>query len=365
MLTNVYDPLKEKQLQILDPQGNIVKPELEPKITKDTLLKMYQTMVLGRQADLAALKYQRQGRMGNYLLNSGQEASQVGAAAALEPQDWVSPYYRDAGIYLYRGVSLEQFYLYWYGNEKGSQIDPKLRLLPVNIIIGSSINLGAGLAFASKYQNKKEVTIATIGDGGTAHEEFNAGLNYAAVFQVPLVVLIQNNQYSISNPRKNVSKAKTLAQKCYAFGIPGMQVDGNDVLAVYVAVKEAVTRAREGQGPILIENIAYRLEAHSTNDNASVYRSKEEEMEWRKKDPIVRFQAYLIKKGYLSLEQVKEIEEKAKQEIVDAHQKVEQHGSLIDVKDVFQYTYETMTPQLEEQLEECQAFLKAQGKEGK
>ncbi|CCP87985.1 pyruvate dehydrogenase (acetyl-transferring) E1 component subunit alpha [Candidatus Phytoplasma solani] len=363
MLTNVYDPLKGQKLEILDAQGNLVKPELEPKIAKDVLLKMYKTMILSRQADLAALKYQRQGRMGNYLLNSGQEASQVGAVAALEPQDWVSPYYRDAGIYLYRGVSLEQFYLYWYGNENGSKIDPKLRILPANIIIGSSVNLGAGLAFASKYQNKKEVTIATIGDGGTAHEEFNAGLNYAAVFRVPLVVLIQNNQYSISNPRAKVSQAPTLAQKCYAFGIPGMQVDGNDVLAVYVAVKEAITRAREGQGPILIENIAYRLEAHSTNDNASVYRSKKEEDEWRKKDPIIRFQAYLIKKGFLSLEQAAQIEKDAQEEIVASHQKVEQTGTQMPLREIFEHTYEKMTPQLEEQFEECQAFL--QTKEGK
>ncbi|WP_349401827.1 pyruvate dehydrogenase E1 component alpha subunit PdhA [Candidatus Phytoplasma solani] len=363
MLTNVYEPLKGQKLEILDVQGNLVKPELEPKIEKDVLLKMYKTMVLGRQADLAALKYQRQGRMGNYLLNSGAEASQIGAAAALEPQDWVSPYYRDGGIFFYRGVSVEQFYLYWYGNEKGSQLDPKLRILPTNIIIGSSVNLGAGLAFASKYQNKKEAIIATIGDGGTAHEEFNAGLNYAAVFEVPLVVLIQNNQYSISNPRNKVSKTSTLAQKCYAFGIPGMQVDGNDVLAVYVAVKEALKRARSGEGPILIENIAYRLEAHSTNDNASVYRSKEEENEWRKKDPILRFQAYLIKKGYLSLEQVKQIEAEAQQEIVLSHQKVEQYGSKIKLREIFEHTYDKMTPQLEEQYQECQAFFNQ--KEGK
>ncbi|CCP88501.1 pyruvate dehydrogenase E1 component, alpha subunit, partial [Candidatus Phytoplasma solani] len=217
--------------------------------------------------------------------------------------------------------------------------------------------------FASKYQNKKEVTIATIGDGGTAHEEFNAGLNYAAVFRVPLVVLIQNNQYSISNPRAKVSQAPTLAQKCYAFGIPGMQVDGNDVLAVYVAVKEAITRAREGQGPILIENIAYRLEAHSTNDNASVYRSKKEEDEWRKKDPIIRFQAYLIKKGFLSLEQAAQIEKDAQEEIVASHQKVEQTGTQMPLREIFEHTYEKMTPQLEEQFEECQAFL--QTKEGK
>ncbi|MBT1576826.1 pyruvate dehydrogenase (acetyl-transferring) E1 component subunit alpha ['Elaeagnus angustifolia' witches'-broom phytoplasma] len=363
MLTNVYDPLKGKQFQILDENGNLIQPELEPKLSKDVLLKMYKTMVLGRQADLAALKYQRQGRMGNYLLNSGQEASQVGVAAALEPQDWVSPYYRDAGIFLYRGVSLEQFYLYWYGNEKGSQLDPKLRILPANIIIGSSVNLGAGLALASKMQNKKEVTIATIGDGGTAHEEFNAGLNYAAVFGVPLVVFIQNNQYSISNPRNKVSKAKTLAQKCYACGIPGMQVDGNDILAVYVAAQEAFNEARKGNGPTLIENVSYRLEAHSTNDNASVYRSKEEELEWRKKDPIVRFQKYLMNKGYLTQKQVEQFEKEAQEEVVLAHQKVEQTGNNIDIKDIFAYTYEKMTPQLEEQYEECKAFFNT--KEGK
>jgi pyruvate dehydrogenase E1 component alpha subunit len=359
----MYDPLKGKQFQILDEAGNLVQTELEPKLSKDVLLKMYKTMVLGRQADLAALKYQRQGRMGNYLLNSGQEASQVGVAAALEPQDWVSPYYRDAGIFLYRGVSLEQFYLYWYGNEKGSKLDPKFRILPVNIIIGSSVNLGVGLALASKMQNKKEVVAATIGDGGTAHEEFNAALNYGAVFEVPLVVFIQNNQYSISNPRSKVSKAKTLAQKCYACGIPGMQVDGNDILAVYVAAQKAFNEARKGNGPTLIENVSYRLEAHSTNDNASVYRSKEEELEWFKKDPIIRFKKYLINKGYITQKQVEQFEKEAQAEVVLAHQKVEQNGNDIDIKDIFAYTYEKMTPQLEEQYEECKTFFNS--KEGK
>lgn len=364
VFNDLYNPLKKKQVQILDINGKVINKQLEPQISNDQLLNMYKKMVLTRIADVKAIQYQRQGRMLNYIVNEGHEACQIGAAFAIQKQDWISPYFRDLGLYLSRNIDLEQVYLYWYGNEKGSQLDPQKRILPVNIIIGSGMNIGAGLAIASKIQSKNEVTIATIGDGGTSHEEFYSGLNLAASMDAPLVVLIQNNQYAISTPRQKATKAETLAQKAYAFGIPGIQVDGNDVLAVYTVVKEFTDAARQGKGAGLIEMITYRMGAHSTNDNPSLYRSKEEEQEWREKDPIKRFQNYLINKKILNPDLIAQIEQEIIEYVTSVHKKILTYGDKIEIKELFEHVYQKMTPQLKEQYLAYENFLKYQ-KEGK
>ncbi|MDV3196062.1 MAG: pyruvate dehydrogenase (acetyl-transferring) E1 component subunit alpha [Candidatus Phytoplasma stylosanthis] len=361
---DLYNPLKKKQFQILDLEGKVIHPELEPNLSNSELIKMYKTMVLCRISDIKAVQYQRQGRMLSYVVNKGHEACQVGAASALKEKDWISPYFRDIGLYLYRGIPLENIYLYWFGNEKGSKMDHSKRILPVNIIIGSGINIGAGIALASKLQNKDEVTLATIGDGGTAHEEFYAGLNYAAVFKAPLVVAIQNNQYAISTPRKIASNSETLAQKAYAFGIPGIQIDGNDILAVHVAVKEFSERARQKKGPSLLEILTYRLGPHTTNDNTFLYRSKEEEEEWIKKDPITRFEKYLLNKNILTQELIEKYEKETYEHVTQTHEKIMSYGTKIEPIEIFEHVYQEMTPQLKEQYLEYESFLK-NIKEGK
>ncbi|MDO8063877.1 pyruvate dehydrogenase (acetyl-transferring) E1 component subunit alpha [Candidatus Phytoplasma bonamiae] len=345
--------------QILNEQGVVINPEFEPNLSNEELLKMYEFMVFTKETDDLALQYQRQGQMLSYVLNSGHEACQIGLAAACKENDWISPYFRDLGIFLYRGVSVENILLYWYGNERGSAIDSQKRILPINIIIGSSINIGAGLALASKLDNKKDVTVATIGDGGTASEEFAAGLNYAAVFQVPLVVAIQNNQYAISTPRKVACHAESLAQKAIAFGIPGIMVDGNDILATYAASKYFIESARNGNGPSLIEFYTYRLLGHTTNDDPSAYRSASEEEEWRKKEPISRFQKYLMEKNILTDNLITNIKEDAIKKIKQAHKRILTYGDVVEPKEVFEHTYETMTPQLKNQLHDYELFLKS------
>lgn len=356
MLFKKYDPLKKKQLQILDPKGKIVTPDLEPDIDKDTLLKMYKTMTLGRIADIKALQYQRQGRMLTYAPNQGQEAAQVGSIAALETTDWLAPAFRELNMMLYRGIPLEKVYLYWYGNEWGSHFDEDIKVLPVNIIIGSQVNHGAGLAYAGKIQNKKEVSMAVIGDGGTSHGEFYEGLNFAASYDAPLIVLIQNNHYAISTPRKKATKAQTLAQKAVAFGIPGIQVDGNDALAMYVATKEAAKHARSGKGPVLIEAVTYRMGPHTTSDDPTIYRKNEEVEAWAKKDPIARFKTYLTDKGLWDEDKEKALQEENKAFVTKTFKKVEASGATV-LEDIFKYTYKDMTPQLTEQLEDYKAFL--------
>jgi len=358
MFFDQFNPLEGKVLSILDENGKIINKALEPNLDKSTLLKMYETMLLGRIADIKALQFQRQGRMLTYALNKGQEGCQVGAASAMMPQDWLSPAFREVGMALYRGITLEQIFLYWYGNERGSNYDPALRVLPVNIIIGSQINLGAGLAMASKIKKDDAVVLATIGDGGTSHGEFYEGLNYAGAFNAPLVVMIQNNQYGISTPRSSITAAKTLAQKAYAMGIPGFQVDGNDVLAVHVALKEAFNHARAGKGPVLVEALTYRMAAHTTNDDPSIYRTKVEEDSWINKDPLIRFKQYLINKKYLTQAQDQALEARLSEHVMESFKQVESYGANVELKEIFEHTFEEMTPPLIEQYNEYQAFLK-------
>jgi len=361
MLFKTYDPLKKKQFNILDLKGKVTNKDLEPKLDKKTLLNMYKTMSLGRIADIKALQYQRQGRMLTYAPNRGQEAAQVGAVAALEKQDWLSPAFRELVAMLYLGVTLEQLYLYWYGNEWGNHFDEGVKVLPVNVIIGSQINHGAGLAYASQILATKEVVIATIGDGGTSHGEFYEGLNFAATYDAPLVVVIQNNQYAISTPRHKATRAETLAQKAVAFGIPGIQVDGNDVLAMYVATKEAVDYARAGKGPVLIEAVTYRLGPHTTSDDPSIYRKDEEVKEWEKKDPMIRFKQYLIDKGYWSEKEDQKLQEEQTDYVGKTFKQVEAKGEG-KLEDIFRFTYKEMTPQLKAQYETHKKYLAEGGK---
>jgi len=356
MLFKKYDPLKNKFLQVLDKDGKLVEPSLEPKIDNETLLHMYQMMSLGRIADIKAVQFQRQGRMLTFAPNLGQEAAQIGPMSAIKNTDWLVTAFREFSAMLYHGATLEQLYLYWYGNEMGSKFNDDVRILPINVPIGSQISHAAGIAYASKLQNKDEVAIVYIGDGGTSHGEFHEGLNFAAVLNVPMVVIVQNNQWAISTPRAKQTKSENIAQKAIAYGIPGIQVDGNDVLAMHIVTKEAVKRAREGKGPTLIEALTYRLGSHTTNDNPKIYRLDEEVKEWQTKDPHIRFRKYLLDKKILTEAKDEKIQKELNQYVLDEFKKVENSG-FVPLEDIFNYTYDKLTPQLKEQLEEYKKYL--------
>lgn len=359
MLFEDFDPLKGEMLQILDQTGKIINDKLVPKIKKDTLLKMYRTMILGRIMDEKALQFQRQGRMLTYAPNHGQEAAQLGSIAAMDDKDWLVLAFRELNAMLYKGVTLEQSFLYWLGNEMGSRFDDGVKVLPINVPIGSQINHAAGLAYASKLRETGEVTIAYIGDGGTSHGEFHEGMTFAATYDLPMIVIIQNNQYAISTPR-TIIKTKTLAQKALAYGIPGIQVDGNDPLAMYLAVETARERAASGKGATLIEAVTYRMGPHTTSDNPKLYRQDSEVEEWAKKDPIIRFKKYLIDKKYWSEDKDKTLHENSKKEVLDTFKKVENSGQ-VDLEEIFKYTYESMTPELEKQIKAYQVYLDKEG----
>ncbi|CAK7076412.1 pyruvate dehydrogenase (acetyl-transferring) E1 component subunit alpha [Tissierella sp.] len=351
-----YNPLEEKHYSILNVDGEVLKEEDLPSLSNDELLYLYKTMLYSRIIDEKALSYQRQGRMLTYAPNIGQEAAQVGSAYAMEKEDWLVPAFRELGAWLIRGVPLKNIYLYWYGNEWGSYMPEDVKVLPVSVPIASQYQHAAGIGMANNIKGEKNAVVTYVGDGGTSHGDFHEALNFAAVFKAPVVFVIQNNQYAISVSRKQQTMSKTLAQKAIAYGMPGIVVDGNDIFAMYSATKEAIDRARNGEGPTLIEAFTYRLGAHTTSDDPTLYRKDEEVQEWWKKDPILRFKKYLLNKNILT----EEWEEKTKKEleidVMSTFEEIENKSDTL-IEDIFKYHYETMPPQLEEQLEDYKAFL--------
>ncbi len=284
-------------LQILDEKGK-VDAKLDPKLGDEQLLEMHRWMRLARELDERMLKLQRQGRLGTFPPNTGQEAISIPIALAMQKNDWFAGAFRELGGRLVRGEPLTAALYYYNGWEEGN-IMPRddLRLLPTSVVIGCQFPHAAGLAYASRYKGEDAAAVAFIGDGGTSEGDFHEGLNFAAAWKAPAVFVVQNNQWAISIPRSDQTPSQTLAQKAIAYGIPGIQVDGNDPLAVHVAITEALDRARSGLGPTLIEAVTYRLMMHTTADDPTKYRDQKEEEEAWTKEPLVRFDMYLRTKG--------------------------------------------------------------------
>lgn len=357
MILEKYNATNKEMFQILDKDGKVVNKEFEPNIDKETLLKMYRVMSLARIADIKALQYQRQGRMLTFAPVMGQEASQVGPMAVSKQADFLVPAFREMAAMLYKGVTLEQAYLYWYGNEYGSKFHEGVNVMPVNVPIGSQINHAAGVAYAAKLKKADQVAFTYIGDGGTSHGEFHEALNFSAVYRLPLIVIIQNNQYAISTPRAKQTKSETLAQKAIAYGMQGIQVDGNDVLAMYAIMEEARKRAIEGIGTTLIEAVTYRLGPHTTSDDPTIYRSDEEVEEWKTKDPLLRFRKYLTNKKLWNKEKEEALVKELNDFVGETFKKVET-SAPVTVDDVFDYTYATLTDELKKQKAYYKQYLK-------
>ncbi len=349
MLVDDYDPLKGRMLQILDKDGNVNK-ELEPKIDDKRLLDVYRTMLLTRMADEKSIRLQRQGRFGAYPSSRGQEASQIGPAMALEETDWMVWAFRELGALLLRGAPLWRTMLYWMGNEEGSRYGEGVRITPSSVPVGSQVPHAVGISFAMKYRNEKGVTLCFFGDGGSSEGDFHEGLNFAGVMKTPTVFVCQNNQWAISVPREKQTASKTIAQKAVAYGFPGILVDGNDVLALYSAAKEAVERARRGEGPTLIESFTYRMSDHTTSDDATRYRTEQELKYWTERDPITRFRTYLMKKGIWDDVKEKALVAELGQFVEEEVKKAEEHARPT-LDEVFSYTYAEMPDDLKAQLD--------------
>lgn len=350
-------------LSVLDENGNADK-ELEPDIPDELLLKLYKAMLLGRRFDERMLTMQRQGRIGTFAPIRGQEAAQLGAIAVLEPEDWLVPSFRESAGEIWRGRSMESILLVYSGFNEGGFIPQDVNNLPVSVPVGTQPLHAVGLGYAIKYRKRKQVAMVFFGDGATSEGDFHEAMNFAAVFQTPTIFVCQNNHWAISVPRSRQTRSKTLAQKAIAYEMPGLQVDGNDILAVYIAAKEAVDRARSGGGPTMIECITYRLGVHTTADDPKKYRKEEEVEEWLKRDPIVRYQKYLKAKGLLSDASISSIEEEVKAEIREAENRwAEYMERPINPLDMFDYMYTEMPPHLIAQKEELKRELEAKRRE--
>jgi len=350
-------------MQILDEQGNPDK-ELEPKIDKKTLIKLYRDMVLAREVDQRMLKLQRQGRVGTFGPNTGQEAISVGAAAAMGERDWFVGAFRELGGRLVRGEAVHQGYLFHNGYEEGNITDPAKRLLPISIIVGSQMLHAAGIGYAMQYLGEKDSAVVAFGgDGMTSQGDFYEAMNFAGVWKAPVVFVVQNNQWAISVPRSKQTAAQTLAQKAIAAGIACIQVDGNDALAVYQAVSEALQWAKAGEGPTLIEAMTYRLLMHTTSDDPHKYRSEEEEKAQWEKEPIPRFRKYLEKKGIWTDKDEEKLQEEVKKEVEEA---VKTFEAMKDFKpDLnFDYVFGTKHEVIEEQRAEFLQNLKLEQNNG-
>ena len=351
-----FDPLKGERLQVLDESGQ-ARPGLEPALAAADLRRMYERMVFTRVADAKALKLQRQGRMGTFASSLGHEACQVGTASAQAVGDWFFPYFRDMGVYLTLGYPLADYYHYWMGNEAGLRTPDGLNIFPLAIPVASQILHAVGAGMAANIRKLRLAVFCTFGDGATSEGDFHEGMNYAGVFRTPTVLVCYNNQFAISVPRSRQTASATIAQKALAYGFAGVQVDGNDVLAVRVAAAEAAERARSGGGPTLIEAYTYRMGDHTTSDDAARYRSKDDLVEWEKRDPIARFRFYLAGRGLWDEAWEKAVQEGAADAVEKAVAEAEARPPAA-VADLFAYTYAAMPPDLKEQLAETEAFLK-------
>jgi pyruvate dehydrogenase E1 component alpha subunit len=344
-------------VRVLADDGSVL-PGQDPKLPPDTLLFLYEQMVQVREFDRRMLMLQRQGRIGFYGPILGQEAATVGSVAACEERDWVFPALREGAAAMMRGLSLTEAINQLIGNGadrcKGRQMPCHYTFKEGNYygmssVIGTQISHAVGAAMAARLAGDDVVVLGFLGDGATSANDFHCGMNFAAVYQSPCVLVCQNNQWAISVPLAKQSASATLAMKGRAYGMPFVRVDGNDVLAVYTVTKAAVDRARRGEGPTFVEAVTYRRLGHSSSDDPTRYRDEAEVKAWEKKDPVDRFRAYLTKKKLWDDAREAALKERIAQAVNEAIAAAEQNGPPADetlVTDVFADVPEPLKEQL-------------------
>lgn len=357
-MRKVIKKFQVEYLQILDEQGN-VDESIDFDLSEDNIKEMYHLMTLSRTFDEKMFKLQRSGKIGTVASCKGQEAAQVGSAYALESTDWLVPAFRETAALIARRADMSKLTLAWNGDTRAFENDDNSRNLPVAIPVASQIITAAGIAWASKFKKTKEVTLVYFGDGASSEGDFHESLNLAGVQDLPIVYLCQNNQWAISTPRDRQTRSETIAQKAIAYGIKGVQVDGNDALAVYHATKEAVKRAREGKGPTLIECLTYRLGDHTTSDDASKYRSEEQVHEWEPKDPLHRLKKHFEKLGTWGDDYGVWLNKKNEEEVAQAVEKA-LNMEPRKPQDMFSNIFSKLTPELEAEQKNILAEFEAE-----
>jgi 2-oxoisovalerate dehydrogenase E1 component len=282
-------------LQVIDQDGRLVGGD--PGLDPDLYQRMYRDMVLARELDRRMLALQRQGRIGTYAMLEGQEAVQIGSALALDPGDYVFPSYREHGVQVARGLPIDVLLAYWKGLPNSRWDMEKYRTAIVTVPIASQLPHAVGYSYVTKLRGENTVTAVYFGDGATSEVDFHSGMNFAGVWQTPTVFICANNLYAISVPYDKQTASETIAQKAGAYGFEGVRVDGMDVVATYLATRQAIEKARSGGGPTLVEAMTYRYGPHATADDPTLYRTREEEDLWRRRDPIDRLQGFLQERG--------------------------------------------------------------------
>lgn len=343
-------------LQIIDDNGNIINKEFLPEIRNEEIVQAYKDMLFARIVDLQIASYQRQGRIYTYPPNLGQEAIAGAAGKIMREDDWLVPAFREMGAYFAKGVTLIELFLIFMGNEDGLIFKNAKNILPLCVPIASQLPHAVGIAFQIKYHKEDKIVFAFVGDGGTSEGDFHESLNFAAVWQVPIVFIVQNNQYGISTPISKQTASENIAIKSIAYGIQGIKIDGNDYLAMYSGLKEAAHYARTKQSPVLVEAFTYRRGAHTTSDDPTKYRSKEEEEKWAKKDPLKRLKSYLMSQDLWTNDLETQEIEKYKKNIATKFIEAENYPKY-ELKDVFKHLYDDIPKDLIEQQNEYVEYL--------
>jgi pyruvate dehydrogenase E1 component alpha subunit len=331
--------------QILDPDGNLVGEM--PNLSAERMLSLYRFMQLGRVFSNKIIALQRQGRATTFGSLVGQEATAVGLAAPLQSQDWLTTSYREIASLFVKGVPIPTI-VYSFLGYTPQNWPTETHCLPVQIVIGTQMLHAVGLAMAAKIAGDPIVAVGVCGDGASSEGDFNEALNFAGVYQAPVVLVVQNNGWAISVPRHKQTAAQTLASRGIGFGVPSELVDGNDILAVYDIMHKAVERARSGQGPTLIEALTYRIGAHTTADDPTRYRDPAEVEAWQAKDPVTRFQKFLIRRDLLNEDRAQQIVEEVEEEVNEAVRIAEAMPPMAP-DSFFDYTMANLPPRLEEQ----------------
>jgi pyruvate dehydrogenase E1 component alpha subunit len=333
-------------VQVIAEDGSAVTAcDYDPARAIDRLPALYEFMVATRELDEEFINLQRQGQLALFPSSRGQEAAQIGCAAGLRDTDWLFPQYRELGCFLYRGVDPGGIGAMWRGTVHGGSGLIERSVAPISIPIGTHALHAVGAAMASQWLGDEGVTVAFIGDGATSEGDVHEAMNLAAVEQAPCLFYVQNNQWAISTPLSSQMRAPSIAHKATGYGMPGVRVDGNDVLACLLVVEQAAARARMGEGPTLIEAITYRMGPHTTSDDPTRYRDATEVTEWAARDPLTRCRAYLERTGRWD----DRIEQDARQKAAELRRRLRE--SVFDAPDpspleVFDHVFSQPTAEL-------------------
>ncbi|MFC6592342.1 pyruvate dehydrogenase (acetyl-transferring) E1 component subunit alpha [Deinococcus lacus] len=332
--------------QLIDAEGAATAPDRLP--SPETQLMLYRHMRRIRHFDERAWVLYRQGKMGVFPPFGGMEAAQAGTAATLTPDDWLFPSYRETGAALTYGLPIKQSIAYWRSSPHGWYMPDHLKVTPFYIPIATQYPHAVGAALAERNRGTQNIAMTYIGDGGSSEGDFHEALNFAGALNAPCVFILNNNGWAISVPTRTQTRARDLSKRADGYGIPGVRVDGNDILAVYVVASEAVERARRGEGPTLIETVTYRVKAHTVADDPSRYRTDEDNAGWDAKDPVKRLRTYLLAQGTLTEESdaalLREIEQEFEQALRDADEFPEPKPS-----EIMDHVFAVPTPQQEQQ----------------